>query len=38
MPFRYCGSIVLAVVWVVVAWGGAPAIPVLVAAVGLLAA
>ncbi len=35
MPFWYSGSIVLAAVWVVLAWGGAAVVPVGVAA-GLL--
>ncbi|HEY2191361.1 MAG TPA: anthrone oxygenase family protein [Actinomycetospora sp.] len=38
MPFWYSGSVVLAVGWVVLAWGGAPAVPVLVAAVLLVVA
>ena len=35
MPFWYLGSVGLAVVWTVLAWGGAAVVPVLVA-VGLL--
>ncbi|NMO89912.1 anthrone oxygenase family protein [Actinomycetospora sp. TBRC 11914] len=38
MPFWYSGAIVLAAVWGVLAWGGAPAVPVVVAAVLLVAA
>jgi uncharacterized membrane protein len=38
MPFWYCGAVVLAVVWVVLAWGAAPALPVLVAVALLMVA
>lgn len=38
MPFWYSGSIVLAVVWAVLAWGGGVAVPVVVAAALLVVA
>jgi uncharacterized membrane protein len=38
MPFWYSGAVVLAAVWVVLAWGGEPTIPVVVAIALLVAA